>query len=235
MIPQSPPSHSQDKNYQGHRARLKERFLKDFGHSMPDYEMLELLLTFVLPRRDVKPLAKELIKEYGSFANVIHASTPMLKAHKGLSDTSIIAIKLVQSAALRLLKQDSFQSGHILSSWDKLLDYCQASMSREKIEQLRILYLNRKNHLIADEVQQYGTIDHTPFYPREIVKRTLDLGASSIILVHNHPSGDATPSKEDIAATRLLKTALDALNLSLHDHIIISTTSYTSMKSQSII
>ncbi len=218
----------------GHRKRLRQRFLRDQGQSMDDYELLELILTQALPRGDVKPLAKELIDKFGDFGNVIATDIEDLKKISGIGEAALVAIKLNNTGSLRLLKQNAFK-GHVISGWDKLLDYCQAAMGREKIEQFRLLFLNNKNILIADEIQQYGTIDHTPLYPREVIKRALELHATSIIMVHNHPSGDPTPSDDDIAMTRKIKDAGSKLAISLHDHIIIGHGSYISFKSKGLI
>ncbi|MDX1737324.1 MAG: DNA repair protein RadC, partial [Alphaproteobacteria bacterium] len=217
-----------------HRERLRKRFLSDMGASMQDYELLELLLTLAKPRGDVKPLAKKLLIEFESFSNIISATPEELKRVKGVGDSSVAALKLVQQASLRLLRQDVF-NGHILSNWQKLMDYIQAAMGREKVEQLRVLYLNQKNHLIADEVQQRGTINHTPLYPREVIKRALDLGAVAIIIVHNHPSGDPTPSEEDIIATKRLKEAGYNLDIVLHDHVVVGRTNYISFKNHGLL
>ncbi|MFK7866670.1 MAG: DNA repair protein RadC [Alphaproteobacteria bacterium] len=223
-----------DAHYQGHRARLRDRFMKDFGSHMADYEMLELLLCVAIPRRDVKPLAKELLKRFGSLGGVFAASPADLKEHKMIGDQAAFLVKLVQSLSLSMLKQGVEQST-ILSSWQAVLDYCRTAMAYEKIEQLRILFLNNRNQLIADEVPQKGTVNHTPIYPREIAKRALELGATALILVHNHPSGDATPSGEDIEMTKRVKNTLAPLEIYLHDHIIIAGKDYVSMKTLGLI
>ena len=223
-----PPHHT------GHRKRLRQRFLRDMGRSMDDCELLELVLTQALPRSDVKPLAKELINKFGDFGSAIAADVESLKKISGLGEAALVAIKLNGTGALRLLKQEIFNS-HVISGWDKLLDYCQAAMGREKIEQFRLLFLDKKNTLIADEIQQQGTIDHTPLYTREVIKRALELHATSIIMVHNHPSGDPTPSRNDITMTRQIKDAGSKLGISLHDHIIIGHGSYISFKSKGLI
>ena len=187
-------------HYHGHRQRLKDRFIKSGAGSLADYELLELILCLAIPRRDVKPLAKKLLDTFGSFAEVINADNDRLKEVSGVGDNAIVALKLLRDGAIKLT-QESIIDRPLLSSWDALLDYCRASMAYKKTEQLRILFLDKKNVLIADEVQQEGTIDHTPVYPREVIKRALELGASAILLVHNHPSGDPTPSKADIDMT----------------------------------
>lgn len=218
----------------GHRKRLRERFLKDLGSSMADYELLELILTQAIPRGDVKPLAKRLIKEFGSYANVLSAPPASLIKIEGIGEAAIAAIKLSQQSALRLLKQEAF-AGHILDNWEKLLDYIQASMSREKVEQLRVLYLNQKNHLLADEIQNIGTVNHTPFYPREIIRQALNISAIAIIIIHNHPSGDPTPSADDITMTRELRDAGRTMGITLHDHIIVGNDGYVSFRNQNLL
>ena len=216
-------------DYLGHRARLRERFLKG-ADALPDYELLELLLMQALPRRDMKPLAKALLKRFGTFQRVISAEPVELLEVKGMGEAALVALKSVQAAALRLARAEAMDRP-VMSSWQKVLDYCRASMAYGKTEQFRLLFLDRKNTLIADEVQQRGTVDHTPLYPREVVKRALELGASAIILVHNHPSGDPTPSKADIAMTREVVEAALKLGISVHDHIIIGASGHSSLKS----
>lgn len=210
----------QKPHYHGHRQRLRQRFLRDGGTSMADYELVELLLTLALPRRDVKPIAKDLIAAFGSFADIVVARPEQLSQVKGMGETAVVPFKLVQEAALRLLRQEGRISPQI-NSFDSLVDYCRAAMSREPIEQFRILFLDTKNKLIADEVQQKGTIDHTAVYPREVVKRSLELNAAAVILAHNHPSGDPTPSQADIDMTRTIRDAASALDIAVHDHIIV--------------
>jgi DNA repair protein RadC len=217
-------------SYLGHRQRLRERFLKGGPDALPDYELLELVLFFANPRGDVKPLAKTLIQRFGSFAEVISADAAALAQVKGVGETAVAALKAVQAAALRLARQQVLNQP-VLSSWTKVLDYCRASMAFEGTERFRILFLNRKNALIADEVQQKGTVDHTPVYPREVIKRALELGATAIIMVHNHPSGDPTPSPADIAMTREVRDAGQKLGIALHDHVIIGRGGTASFKS----
>ncbi len=220
---------SDQPHYHEHRKRLRARVLSDMGQNMADYEILELLLCQTIPRRDVKPIAKDLLRRFGSLGDVLAADPKALSSAPGLGDAAVVGLKVVQQAALRLLKHD-MESGHVLSSWQAVIDYCQASMGREKIEQFRLLFLNNRNRLIADEIQQRGTIDHTPLYPREVVKRALELGASAVIMVHNHPSGDPTPSKADIHMTREVRDALSKIGISLHDHLIIGKGDFTSLK-----
>ncbi len=235
MIDESDSPKTSDNLHQGHRQRLREQFLKDSGQTMDDYIMLELLLTFAIPRVDVKPIAKELIKNFGSFQGVISADTYQLSKFKFIGESALTLIKLVDASALRLLKQRAMEHKHIVKSWDALMDYLYASMARLKIEELRIIFLDRKYHIISSEMLQQGTIDTTQFYPREIVKRAIELSAFAIVIVHNHPSGDPKPSKADIDATKQIQNALEALDMRLHDHIIMSHTTYFSFKSSGII
>lgn len=216
-------------DHSGHRNRLRQRFLKNGGDSLADYELLELVLFPALPRRDTKPLAKALLKKFGSYAEVISAEAKELKTVPGVGDAIVVALKTVQAAAIRLA-QDEVMDRPVLSSWDKLMKYCQAAMAFEKAEHFRILFLNKKNVLIADEVQQQGTVDHTPIYPREVMKRALELGATAIIMVHNHPSGDPSPSKADIDMTKEIRETGDKLGVLLHDHVIVSKSGNNSFK-----
>jgi DNA repair protein RadC len=220
---------SETPHYHGHRQRLRERFLTGGADALPDYELLELVLFLSIPQRDTKPLAKTLIKEFGSFADVIAAHPDRLKEVDGVKDATVAALKTVEAAALRLAKGNVMHRT-ALSSWDALLDYCSAAMAREQTEQFRVLYLDRKNGLIKDEVHQRGTVDHTPVYPREVVKRALELSASAIILVHNHPSGDPTPSRADILMTREIAAAAKALKIEVHDHLVIGRGKHASFK-----
>lgn len=225
---------AEDGHYIGHRERLRDRFLAG-ADTLPDYEILELLLASVIPRKDTKPLAKALIDEFGGFAEVLGAPAQVLQAFPrvggvGLSATTAAYLKVVEHAALRMARLRVINRP-VISSWDQLLDYCTAAMARLPIEQFRLLFLDRKNALIADELQQTGTIDHTPLYPREVVKRALELNASAIIMVHNHPSGDTTPSRADIEMTKTVRDALRAVSVTLHDHVIIGRRGPTSFKS----
>ena len=219
-----------DKDAAGHRERLRARFLKGGAEAMPDYELLELTLFAAIPRRDTKPLAKALLKRFGSFAEVIAAPRERLLEIPGVGESVASQLKIVEAAAQRLAKTKVL-GRPALSSWAALLDYCTAAMARCETEEFRVLFLDRKNHLIADEVQNRGTVDHTPVYPREIIKRALELSASSIILVHNHPSGDPTPSKTDIAMTREIAGAAKALSIAVHDHLVIGRAGHASFKS----
>jgi DNA repair protein RadC len=221
-------------HYLGHRARLRERFLNGGADALPDYEMLELVLCAAVPRGDMKPLAKDLLKRFGSFADVISAPRERLLEVKGVGDAVVAQIKLVEAAALRLSK-GNLLNRPALSSWSALIDYCTAAMSRTPHEEFRVLFMDRKNMLIADEVQGKGTIDHTPVYPREILKRALVLGASAIILAHNHPSGDPTPSRADIDMTREIAKAAATLKIVLHDHIVVARGGVLSFKAQGLL
>jgi DNA repair protein RadC len=216
-------------HYFGHRERLRERFLAGGPDSMPDYELMELVLFAAIPRRDVKPLAKALIARFGSFAEAIAAPRERILEVEGMSDGAATQLKILEAAALRL-SQTRVLGRPVLSSWAALIDYCAASMARSPTEEFRVLFLDRKNVLIADEVQSTGTIDHTPVYPREIVKRALELGASAVILVHNHPSGDPTPSRADIEMTRDVADAAKALKITVHDHVIVGRSGHASFK-----
>ncbi len=204
--------------------------MRDAGASLHDYEMLELVLFLAKPRAEVKPLAKALITRFGSFADVISADAKELVAVKGVGENTAVALKTIRAAAIRLAREQVMNQP-VISSWQKLLDYCRASLAFAKTEEFRVLFLDRKNVLIADEMQQTGTVDHTPVYPREVVKRALDLGASAIIMVHNHPSGDPTPSKGDIEMTKEVREACEKLGISLHDHLIIGKSGHASFKS----
>lgn len=218
----------------GHRERLRARFRRAGDEGLQDYELLELVLFRAIPRRDVKPLAKELIAKFGDFAGVLAADAARLQEVGGVSETVATEIKIVRAAALKLARQNILKK-HVISSWNELLEYCRAAMAYEASEHFRILFLDKKNRLIADEVQQRGTVDHTPVYPREVVKRALELGASAIILVHNHPSGDVTPSKADIDMTIKIRDAAKALNIALHDHLIIGREGHASFRSFGLI
>jgi DNA repair protein RadC len=203
-----------------HRQRLRDRFLQAGGAALPDYELLELVLFRAIPRQDVKPLARLLLDTFGDFNRVVSASPARLHLVKGVGPAVVLELKLVEAAAQRLMRAKVIQKP-LLSSWDALLDYCHTAMAHRETEQFRVLFLDRKNVLIADEEQAKGTVDHVPVYPREIVKRALELNASALILVHNHPSGDPTPSQADLTMTSQVQDACAALGLVLHDHLII--------------
>lgn len=213
----------------GHRQRLKERFASGGPEALPDYELLEMVLFSAIPRRDTKPLAKRLLERFGSFAEVINAPPERLKEVEGVGDAAVTQLKIVRAGALRLMRGGIMQRP-VLGSWSAVLEYCRAAMAFETREQFRILFLDKKNRLIADEVQQQGTVDHTPVYIREVVKRALELSASAIILVHNHPSGDPTPSRADIDMTRQIADAAKPLGIAIHDHVIVGRQGHASLK-----
>jgi DNA repair protein RadC len=206
--------------YSGHRQRLRDRFRKAGAEAMPDYELLEMVLFRALPRRDTKNLAKQLLARFGSFADVINAPDHRLKEISGVGEAVITELRLIRAAALRLMKGE-IASTPLLSSWNQVLDYLRVAQGFEQREQFRILFLDKKNRLIADEVQGLGTVDHTPVYIREVVKRALELSSTAIILVHNHPSGDPTPSRADIDMTRMIMEAGKPLGVAVHDHVIV--------------
>ena len=216
-------------HYHGHRERLRTRFREAGPDAVADYELLELVLFRAIPQRDIKPLAKALIETFGSFAEAISASEVRLREIKGLGEAAITEIRIVQAAASRLTK-GQVKSRKVLSSWSSVLDYCRTQMAFAEKEQFRILFLDKRNQLIADELQQTGTVDHTPVYPREIVKRALELSATAVVLVHNHPSGDPTPSRGDIDATRRIADAGRALDICIHDHVIVARSGWSSFR-----
>lgn len=217
------------RHFHGHRDRLRARFLEAGPDALPDYELLELLLFQAIPRQDVKPLAKALLAEFGSLWGVVNAPPAALMRRRMVKEAAVAALKVTAAIALRMARQD-IVGKPVLGSWTKVMDYCTAAMAHEPVEQFRILFLDRKNTLIADEVQQRGTVDHTPVYPREVVKRALELHASALILVHNHPSGDPQPSRADIDMTKQIVAAATALGVIVHDHIIIGKGRHVSFK-----
>jgi DNA repair protein RadC len=225
----APPAARPGPLHDGHRQRVKQRF-DAAPDALHDYELLEAVLFGAIRRRDTKPLAKELLKKFdGSFVEVINAPAERLKEVKGVGDAAVFQLKLVRAAALRFMQARIMQQP-LLSSWDAVLEYCRARMGFEMQEQFRILFLDKKNRVIADELQQRGTVDHTPVYPREVVKRALELSASAIILVHNHPSGDTTPSRADIDMTVQVVEAARPLGIAVHDHIIVGRRGHKSFK-----
>ena len=217
-------------HYIGHRDRLRARFSENGPGALADYELLELYLFRSIPRRDVKPIAKDLIARFGSFADVVSAPPALLCEVKGISEKTALDMKILQAGALKLGKE-TVLNRPVLSSWTALLDYCRSAMQFETKEQFRVLFLDRKNKLIADEVLGQGTVDRAPVYPREVLKRALELGSTAIILAHNHPSGDPTPSQSDIAMTNQIITAAKAVDISIHDHLIIGRKNIASFKS----
>ncbi len=218
----------------GHRARLRERLLERGASSLADYELLEMLLFFAFKKGDTKPLAKTLINRFGSFSNVLCAPQSKLLETRGLGVHSVSALKLVQEAALRMTRAEIMDQP-VLNNWDRLMDYLNAVLAREKIEQFHILFLDPRNRLIADEAQARGTVNHTPVYPREVVKRALELHATAIILVHNHPSGDTTPSRADIDMTQEVREAARILGVVLHDHIIVGNGAWLSFRREGLL
>ncbi|HEY4199927.1 MAG TPA: DNA repair protein RadC [Devosiaceae bacterium] len=214
----------------GHRQRVRDRFLRVGADALEDYELLELVLQLVVPRRDTKQLAKNLLARFGSFSAVFAAAPERLAEIKGLGETTIAHIKVIQATAQRFSRDRLDHEQPILGSWSALIDYCHAQMAYESKEQFRILFLDKKNRLIADEVQQVGTVDHTPVYPREVIRRTLELSATAIILVHNHPSGDPAPSAADVQMTRTISDIAKPLGIAVHDHIIIGKSGHASLR-----
>ena len=205
---------------EGHRARMRQRLLTAGPDAVADHELLEMMLFIALPRRDTKPIARALLTRFGSFAAAVSATPHELRAIEGLGEAGVACLKTVQAAALRFMRAE-IMDRPVLSNWERLTDYLTAVTSRERIEQFRILFLDSKNRLLADEAQSRGTVNHTPVYPREVVKRALELHATALILVHNHPSGDPAPSTEDLAMTAQIKAAAAALSIALHDHVIV--------------
>jgi DNA repair protein RadC len=216
-------------HYVGHRDRLRDRFAAGGAESFADYELLEMLLFRLIPRSDTKPVAKALIARFGTLAEVLGAPVSRLKEVKGIGPTVALDLKVIAAAAQRMARGE-IRNREVLSSWSQVIDYCRAAMAFEQREQFRILFLDKKNALIADEVQQTGTVDHTPVYPREVVRRALELSSTALILVHNHPSGDPTPSRADIDMTRTIIETAKPLGIAVHDHIIIGKSGHVSMK-----
>ena len=221
-------------HYHGHRDRLRTRFREAGDGALADYELLELVLFRALPRRDVKPIAKALIEKFGSFAEVVSAPPARIAEVKGAGDAVITELKIVQAAAQHLAR-GKVRERPLLSSWNAVLDYCRASMAFAEKENFRVLFLDKRNRLIADEVQQTGTVDHTPVYPREVVKRALELSATAVVLVHNHPSGDPAPSRADIEMTKLIVDVARPLGIEVHDHIIVGKDGHASLKGLKLI
>jgi len=229
-----PPVSDEEPHYHGHRERLRKRFHSAGPDALSDYELLEMALFAAIPRRDTKPLAKALLKKFGSFAEVVHAPEARLREVDGIKDASVNQLKLIAAAASRIAKGE-IKRGLALSSWNEVIDYCRSSMAFADKEQFRLLFLDKRNQLIADEVQQIGTVDHTPVYPREVIKRALELSATALILIHNHPSGDPTPSQADIRMTKAIIDIAAPLGISVHDHIIVGKSGHTSLKGMRLI
>ncbi|MCV6601272.1 MAG: DNA repair protein RadC [Cohaesibacter sp.] len=216
-------------HYMGHRERLRHKFRTSGPQALHDYELLELVLFRAIPRRDIKPLAKQLLERFGSFSEVISAPDHLLEEFPGIGPSVITEMKIILAAAAHFA-HGKVKNRPVLSSWKAVIDHCRTSMAFNTIEQFRVLFLDKKNALITDEVQQEGTIDHTPVYTREVIKRALELSATAIILVHNHPSGDPTPSQADIDMTKVLASAAEPLGISIHDHIIVAKNGHTSFR-----
>jgi DNA repair protein RadC len=221
-------------HYLGHRERLRRRFREAGAGALPDYELLELILFRAVPRRDTKPLAKAVLAQFGSFAEALNAPEERLREVPGLGEAAITEIKLVRAAAIRLMRGEVLERP-VLSSWSQVLDYCRASMGFEAREQFRILFLDKRNQIKSDEVLQTGTVDHTPVYVREVVKRALELSATAVVLVHNHPSGDPTPSRADIEMTKQIVAAAKNLGIAVHDHIIVGKQGHASFRGLGLI
>lgn len=221
-------------HYHGHRERLRARFRTAGVEAMSDYELLELVLFRAIPQRDVKPLAKELIAKFGSFPEVIAAPPRRLAEQKGIGESAITEIKIIHAAASRLAR-GQLRKRPVLSSWSSVIDYCRTTMAFAEKEQFRVLFLDKRNQLIVDELHQVGTVDHTPVYPREVVKRALELSATALILVHNHPSGDPTPSQADIQMTQTIIDVARPLGIAIHDHIVVGKEGHASFKSLRLI
>ncbi len=220
-------------HFHGHRERLRARFRDKGATALADYELLEMALFRALPRRDTKPLAKALLKRFGSLAEVLAAAPERMKEVEGIGDAVVSDLKLIRAFAERIAGE-AVRKRAILSSWSALLGYCRTAMAYEEREQFRILFLDKKNQLLADEVQQTGTVDHTPVYPREVIRRALELSATAIILVHNHPSGDPTPSRADIEMTKTIIEVGKPLGIMVHDHLIIGREGHVSFKGQGL-
>lgn len=215
-------------HYHGHRGRVRERVLNTGAEPLADYELLELLLFYSIERIDTKPLAKRLLDRFGTLGDVFAAEPAQLREFE-IDQRTLVHFKAMREVGRRLAER-KVKDMPVLTNWQQLIDYCHAALAHEKTEQFRILFLDTKNVLIADEVQQRGTIDHTPVYPREVVKRALALNAAALILVHNHPSGDPKPSRADIEMTREIKSAAGALGISIHDHLVIGRKGHSSFR-----
>lgn len=220
---------SADQHYLGHRDRLRTRYRESGDTALADYEILELLLFRLIPRRDTKPIAKALLARFGTLGGVLGAPAALLQEVKGVGEAVALDLKLVSTIAHRMLKSE-LRDKQVLGSWSSVIAYCHAAMAHETREQFRLLFLDKRNALIADEVQGYGTVDHTPVYPREVVRRALELSATAIILVHNHPSGDPTPSRADIEMTKTIIDTAKPLGITIHDHVIIGKDGHVSLK-----
>ena len=225
----SPGESPEKPHYFGHRERLRQRLLRGGTDPLDDYELLELVLQAAQTRRDTKPIAKALLAQFGSLGAVLAAPPEALRAVAGMGEVSAVQIKATHAVVTRMLREE-VKKQPVLSSWKQVIAYVRAAMAYERNEQFRILFLDKKNNLVADEVQQKGTVDHAPVYPREVVKRALEIGASALILVHNHPSGDPTPSRADVEMTKDVQKAAAALGLLVHDHIVIGRDGHASLR-----
>ena len=217
-------------HYHGHRQRLRQRFLEGGGEALPDYELLEMILFLAIPRQDTKPLAKQLRARFGGFAAVLNADIATLTEIDGVKENTATTLKLFEAAARRLAKTEIFDRP-VIGSWEKLVDYCRVNLAHLPRERLHLLFLDRRNAVIAGETQGVGTVDHAPIYPREVARRALELNATAVIMVHNHPSGDPAPSAADIEATRKVAEALKTIGVTLHDHLIVGRTGHASLRS----
>jgi DNA repair protein RadC len=218
---------------EGHRARMRQRLLKAGPDSLADHEMLEMILFIALPRRDTKPIARDLLTRFRNFGGVLGAPEQELRRVEGVGEAGAAAVKLVQAAALRMMRHE-LASEPVLSTWDRLTDYLTAAMGHERTEQFRVLFLDGRNKLIGDEIQGIGTINHAPAYPREVIRRCLELHASAVILVHNHPSGEPTPSREDVALTAEIVRAAEVMGIAVHDHIVIGRGKWVSFRAEKL-
>lgn len=227
------PAAADEPHWLGHRERLKERFRSKGADAFEDYELLELLLFRSVPRRDVKPIAKALIRRFGSFAEVLGAAPERLQEVEGVGESVATDLKIAAAAGQRMVKGDVAKR-EVLGSWSAVIDYCRAAMAFAEREEFRVLYLDKRNGLIGDEVQGRGTVDHTPVYPREVMRRALELGATAILLVHNHPSGDPTPSQADIRMTREIVALAKGLGVEVHDHIIVGRNGHASLRGMAL-
>jgi DNA repair protein RadC len=229
-----PPSGATPSSVEGHRARMRTRLLTAGPDALADHELLEMVLFLALPRKDTKPIARLLLDRFGSFARAVAAPLADLRRIEGLGEAGAAALKTVHAAALRLARAEVLHRP-VLANWDRLMEYLNAELAREPVEQFRVLFLDARNRLLADEAQARGTVNHTPVYPREVVKRALELQATALILVHNHPSGDPTPSHEDVQMTQQVQQAAQALALALHDHVVIGNGRWLSFRREGLI
>jgi DNA repair protein RadC len=234
FLPDLAPGQTGSVGAEGHRARMRQRLLKAGPDALADHEMLEMILFIALPRRDTKPIARELLARFRTFGGVLGAPQMELRAIEGVGEAGVAALKLVQAAALRMMRQD-LTTQPIFSTWDRLTDYLTAAMGYERTEQFRVLFLDGRNKLIADEVQGTGTINHAPAYPREVVRRCLELHATAVILAHNHPSGEPAPSREDVALTTEIAKAAAVMGIAVHDHIVVGRGKWLSFRAEKLL